>query len=86
MILNKGVGPEKSCALSAARAGSYMVEEVSGPENQRLRLHEMGINTGTRVSLLACSGEGMFVVKIGGSRLALTRGTADHIWVSRNGV
>lgn len=81
MILNKGATPEKAFMLSKASAGTYIVENISGPDQQRLRLHELGITAGTPVSVLSCAREGMQVVKIGSSRLALSSGSAENIWV-----
>lgn len=84
MILNKGETPEKAFMLAQAKAGTYIVEDVSGPDQQRLRLHELGIAVGAPLSVLSNAKQGMQVVKIGGSRLALSRGSTEHIWVRRN--
>ncbi len=88
MILNKGGANWSAVNLSEiSETGSYMVESVDGPEQQRLRLHELGIVAGMPVSVLTCSGDGMLVVRIGGGRMALSRGSAQCIRVrSRNTV
>lgn len=82
MILNRGSDPLKPFSLSeVAASGSYLVENISGPEPQRLRLNEMGIIAGARLSVIASSNQGMLVVKVGGSRLALSRGNTENVWV-----
>lgn len=85
MILNRGVDPVKPVSLmQAAPGGSYYVESVSGPDAQRHRMGEMGIVAGAPVSVVACTREGMLVVKVGGSRLALSKGMTENIWVQKN--
>lgn len=82
IILNRGSEHLKPVPLAQiAPGGSYFVESVSAPEPQRLRLCEMGFIAGAPVSVIACSREGMLVVKVGGSRMALSRGTTEQIWV-----
>lgn len=81
MILNKGAMPEKPHTLSEADKGTYFVEQVTGPDQHKLRLHEMGIIEGAPVAVLSCSKKGMRVIKVGGSRLALSKGSTDNIWV-----
>lgn len=86
MILNRGADPIKPVSLAeVAASGSYLVENISGPEPQRLRLrlrlNEMGIIAGARLSVIASSNQGMLVIKVGGSRMALSRGNTEHIWV-----
>lgn len=82
MILNKGAGQEQAVPLSDARAGKYLVEAVTGPEQRRLS--ELGIVSGAPMTVLSCSGRNMLVVKIGGSRLALSRGSTDSILVRQS--
>lgn len=82
MILNRGADQPKPVQLAEiSNTGSYIVDNVSGPEVQRLRLSELGIVSGTRVSVLPCNHAGMRVVKIGESRMALSPGTTEHIWL-----
>lgn len=86
MILNRG--PEFGQPVSLAQAkqgGDYFVDSVSGPEQQRLRLCELGIVAGAPVAILARANEGMTVVKVGGCRMALSRSMTEHIWVQRSG-
>ena len=85
MILNHGTNPAKAVSLSEASVGgSYSVESVSGPEQQRHRLSELGLVSGANVAVVACSRQGMLVVKVGDSRLALSRGMTDNVWVQKS--
>lgn len=80
MILAKGtadIGPV-SLATAPERL-NYMIDSVSGPEQRRLS--EMGFVEGAKVAVVNRTREGMLVVKVGGSRLALARGMADHVFV-----
>lgn len=80
MILAKGTAGIASMPLAAApERTQYLVDRVSGPDQHRLC--EMGLVEGARISVVNRSREGMLVVKVGGSRLALARGMADSVWV-----
>lgn len=80
MILAKGTAGITSQPLASAPARDrYMVEKVTGPEQRRLS--EMGFVEGARLEVINRAQQGMLVVKVGGSRLALARGMADHVWV-----
>lgn len=85
MILNRGTEKLGSFALSQVNGcGSYLVESVTGPEQHRLRLCEMGIVAGAPLSVIACPKEGMLVVKVGGSRIGLSRETVEYIQVQKS--
>lgn len=80
MIMAKGAGGLAAQPLtSAPERGSYLVDRVGGPEQRRLC--ELGLVEGAEVSVVNRCANGMFVVKVGGSRLALARGMAEHVWV-----
>lgn len=80
MILAKGAGGIEPVPLaSAPERADYLVDRVSGPEERRLS--EMGFVEGARFKVLNRAQRDMIVVKIGGTRLALARGMADHVWV-----
>lgn len=80
MILAKGTGDIAPVSLASAPVRpSYMVDSVTGPEQRRLC--EMGFVEGAQVSVVNRTREGMLVVKVGGSRLALARGMADYVFV-----
>lgn len=85
MILNRGserLGPISLAQVDSC--GAYRVESVDVPEEAyRLRLCEMGIIAGAPLSVIACPKEGMLVVKVGGSRMALSRGSIEHIQVQK---
>lgn len=80
MILAKGTAGIASVPLAAAPVRpQYMVDKVTGPDQRRLS--EMGFVEGARIVVVNRAREGMLVVKVGGSRLALARGMADFVWV-----
>lgn len=82
MILNKGGANWQAISLAEVEeTGSYMVEGVEGPDNQRLRLSELGIVPGMPVSVLSLAGDGMLVVRINGGRMALSKGTTKCVRV-----
>lgn len=80
MILAKGMGGIEPVPLSdAPKRSNYMVDRVSGPDQRRLC--EMGFVEGADLQIVNRGTADMIVVKVGGSRLALARGMADHVWV-----
>jgi Fe2+ transport system protein FeoA len=80
MILAKGTDGIVPVQLSAApHRPVYLVDRVSGPE--RRRLCEMGLVEGAGLQIVNRCARNMMVVKVGGSRLALAGGMADHVWV-----
>lgn len=80
MILAKGSGGIAPIPLAEAEPRpNYLVDRVSGPEQRRLS--EMGLVEGASIAVVNRASNGMLVVKVGGSRLALARGMADHVWV-----
>lgn len=80
MILAKGTGSIAPIPLSSApHRDNYMIDRVSGPDQRRLS--EMGFVEGAGVKIVNRGTSDMIVVKVGGSRLALARGMADHVWV-----
>lgn len=64
------VAPERS---------SYFVDRVNGPDKKRLC--ELGLVEGAEISVVNRSCNDMMVLKVGGCRLALARGMANHVWV-----
>lgn len=80
MILAKGTSGIASVPLVAAPVKARcLVDKVTGPEQRRLS--EMGFVEGAEVQIVNRACGDMMVVKIGGSRLALARGMADHVFV-----
>lgn len=81
MIMTKGMANDAASvplAVAPART-SYFVDKVCGPEQRRLC--EMGLVEGAEISVTNRSHPGMFVIKVGGCRLALARGMADYVMV-----
>lgn len=80
MILAKGTTGIASAPLATApERDTYRIDRVSGPEQRRLC--ELGLVEGQEISIVNRSRNNMMVVKVGGCRLALARGMADHVWV-----
>lgn len=80
MIMTKGMGGIAAQPLAVApERNTYFIERVSGPEKSRLS--ELGLVEGSEISVVNRSNPGMLVVRVGGCRLALARGMADHVWV-----
>ena len=80
MILAKGTeGIQPTPLASAPQRSSYLIDRVSGPDQRRLC--EMGLVEGAEIRIVNRAQRDMMVVKVGGSRLALARGMADHVWV-----
>lgn len=80
MILAKGTSGISAVPLAnAPKRNTYCIDRVSGPEQRRLC--ELGLVEGQEISVVNRSRNNMMVVKVGGCRLALARGMADHVWV-----
>jgi Fe2+ transport system protein A len=80
MILAKGTEGIQPTPLAAApQRSSYLIDRISGPDQRRLC--EMGLVEGAEIQIVNRAQRDMMVVKVGGSRLALARGMADHVWV-----
>lgn len=80
MILTKGTTGIAAVPLAQApQQNAYCIDRVSGPEQRRLC--ELGLVEGQEIAVVNRSRNNMMVVKVGGCRLALARGMADHVWV-----
>ncbi len=80
MVYSKGAEGIAAVPLSAApQCPEYLIDRVSGPEQRRLC--EMGLVEGAGIRVVNRCARNMMVVKVGGSRLALAGGMADHVWV-----
>lgn len=80
MILAKGSENIVPVTLAeASERSEYRIDRVSGPDQRRLC--ELGLVEGQAVTVVNKAQRGVLVVKVGGSRLALARGMADHVWV-----
>lgn len=79
MIMAKGAGGMPVPLAVAPARSSYFVDRVNGPDKRRLT--ELGLVEGAEVSVVNRSCNDMMVLKVGGSRLALARGMASHVWV-----
>lgn len=80
MILAKGTSGIAAVPLATApESANYVIDKVTGPDQRRLC--EMGLVEGAQIKVVNRTREGMMVVKVGGSRLALARGMADYVLV-----
>lgn len=79
MIMAKGTAGMSVPLAVAPTQPSYYVDRVNGPEKRRLC--ELGLVEGAEISVVNRSCNDMIVLKVGGSRLALARGMASHVWV-----
>lgn len=80
MIMAHGAGGSAAFTLSKAPEKlAYIIDKVSGPDQHRLS--ELGLVGGAKISVLSRCRDDMLVVKIGGCRMALARGMAEHVWV-----
>jgi len=58
----------------------FMIKRVSGRDDTRKRLAELGLVSGETISIISAQG-GDLILNVKGSRLALTREMAQHIMV-----
>ena len=73
---------QQAINLSALhRPGIYMVTKTEGTDPELRRLNQIGLIPGMRVEAASCPSDGMMVLKIGGGRLALSRGAIGNVWV-----
>lgn len=79
MIMAKGTDVAAVSLANAPVHGVYRIDRVCGPDQRRLC--ELGLVEGQQLSIINRPGRQMMVVKVGGSRLALTGGMADCVWV-----
>lgn len=69
--------------LSLARAGDQvMVVRVSGNDEARKHLADLGFVVGTRVQIVSSPGNGNVIVRLKDSRLAITSKMAEKIMVT----
>ena len=68
--------------LSMAGAGEkHMISRVTGREDMRQHLADLGFHVGAKVIVVSRSGEGM-IVSIKGSRIAVGKDMANKICLS----
>lgn len=80
MILSTCAIPETNLVpLTSSTADVLTVQKIAGPEQRRLC--ELGFIEGARLEVVNRARRDMMVVKVGGARLALSRGIADSVWV-----
>lgn len=69
--------------LSMANVGDkLMVARVGGNQETRKHLEDLGIVTGTEVSVISAPGSGNMIIRVRDSTLAVTSRMAEKIFVS----
>lgn len=63
---------------------TYVVEEISIELNLERRLEALGLTEGSRITVLNNRKKGAMTVKFRGTRFALGRRIADHIFVKED--
>lgn len=80
MIMAHGSGGTAALPLAKAPERlSFVIDRVSGPDQHRLS--ELGLVGGAKISILSRCNDDMLVIRLGGCRMALARGMAEHVWV-----
>lgn len=69
--------------LSMAQAGEQvMIVRISGNDEVKQHLADLGFVTGTEVEVVSSPGKGNVIVRLKGSRLALTAKMAEKVLVT----
>lgn len=80
MILSTTLNTANLVPLTSTSSDTVTVRKISGPEQRRLC--ELGFIEGAKLEVINRARRDMIVVKVGGARLALSRGVADSVWVN----
>jgi len=79
-------GEGKRITLDALPAGkSGTVAELQGGHGFTTRMAALGFTPGAQVTMMQNLGRGPVIVMVRGTRIALGRGEAEHVWISVNG-
>lgn len=79
MIMSTTLNDAALIPLTSSTANTVTVKKISGPEQRRLC--ELGFVEGATIDIVNRARRDMIVVKVGGAKLALSRGIADSVWV-----
>lgn len=76
----------KAGTLSALPAGkTATVAELQGGRGFTTRMAALGFTPGAEVTMIQNFGHGPVIVMVRGTRIALGRGEAEHVWITPNG-
>lgn len=78
----KGVSMEEIALVDLKPDDVGRIKEISGGQNVRKRLFELGLNRGTQVKMVK-NDIGPVILTISGTKLALGRGLANKIIVQK---
>ncbi len=70
-------------ALPAGKTGT--VAELQGGRGFTTRMAALGFTPGAQVTMIQNFGRGPVIVLVRGTRIALGRGEAEHVWITANG-
>lgn len=70
-------------ALPAGKSGT--VAELRGGRGFTTRMAALGFTPGAQVTMIQNFGRGPIIVLVRGTRIALGRGEAEHVWITSNG-
>ncbi|MDH7490070.1 MAG: FeoA family protein [Anaerolineae bacterium] len=76
----------RAVTLGALPAGkTATVAELQGGRGFTTRMAALGFTPGAQVTMIQNFGRGPVIVMVRGTRIALGRGEAEHVWISANG-
>lgn len=77
------LNPQRKAMLGLAQGQTAVVTEITGPEDERHRLEEMGVVPGARLMVVArMPFGGPIIAQFEGWKLAIGRRLARHVVVS----
>lgn len=69
--------------LPAGKTGT--IAELRGGRGFTTRMAALGFTPGAQVTMIQNFGHGPLIVMVRGTRIALGRGEAEHVWITANG-
>jgi ferrous iron transport protein A len=84
--MNMESAEREHTTLGTLRPGhTGRVTELQGGRGFTTRMAALGFTHGSAITVIQNFGRGPIIVMVRGTRIALGRGEADHVWVSPNG-
>lgn len=76
----------RTVTLGTLPAGkTATVAELQGGRGFTTRMAALGFTPGAEITMIQNFGSGPVIVLVRGTRIALGRGEAEHVWVTANG-
>lgn len=80
--MSDSIGEQSAVKLSKiTEPGVYLVVKVEGAEPELRRFNQIGLMPGARLEVVSYPQDDMMVIKAGGGRMAVARGTTKNVWV-----